>query len=501
MQKNRAGSLKPAPSPNRTDQHHDAPSENDASSGNKAADSADARPVGSAMIPQVGLGDALYLPRPRFAERRPEMPVTKPSARAYRQNDEGNAERFAEMFCDQVMYVAQWKRWHVWDGARWEYDRSGGVRRLMLNGLARARANTKGLSEDDAKKFRNFLSASEDNKNIKAALEAASVNRLLYVLPEELDSDPWLLNVMNGTIDLRTGRLRKHNPSDGITKLVPHGYYPDAEYPTFDAYIKRAMQGSDEMVRYLQRCVGYSLTGIVSEKAFFLLYGPTDTGKTRLVTMLHDLMGPDYSTKIPTSTLTVKRYAGVPNDLAKLKGARLASADEFGENQRLDVELVKKLIGGTGQLITARFMRADFFDFLPEFALWVDTNEKPTIKELDSAIYNRMHPIPFLVQIPKRPVEEGGQDKFLSEKLRDEMAGILRWAVEGCLMWQEEGLNPPDEVLLARAEYEHEENELAQFHEEYYRKVGEGRADKGRMFKLYCRWRTTTPSRRKRSTR
>jgi putative DNA primase/helicase len=218
------------------------------------------------------------------------------------------------------------------------------------------------------------------------------------------------------------------------------------------------MAGNSHLIGFLQRAVGYSLTGDTSERVLFILYGTGANGKTTLLETIRYALG-DYALRTPVITLMSRRGDAVPNDVARLKGARLVSASEFEEGRRLAEGLVKDLTGG--DTVSARFMRAEWFDFKPECKVWLGTNHKPLIRGSDNAIWDRIRLIPFNVRIPEQE-----QDKHLAQKLQLEAAGILAWAVQGCLQWQESGLDNPSEVSDATQTYRNEMDILADFIED-----------------------------------
>jgi len=264
---------------------------------------------------------------------------------------------------------------------------------------------------------------------------------------------------MNGILNLRFGRLLPHDPEYLITKLAPVFFQPDATCPTWLNFLNRIMQGNPRLIAYLQKAVGYSLTGSTVEQILQFLYGLGANGKTTFIDIIMIMLG-DYAVQTTTETLMVKKNSGIPNDLAALKGARFVAAQEVESGQRLSESLIKQLTGG--DRISARFLHAEFFEFKPQFKLWMSGNSRPIIRGGDHGIWRRMKEIPFTVQIP--PEE---QDRKLSEKLRGELPGIFNWALDGCLAWQKEGrLIPPDEVMAATENYRSEMDILGQFIED-----------------------------------
>jgi putative DNA primase/helicase len=375
---------------------------------------------------------------------------------SYWLTDLGNAERFVDTYRDRVLWCPARKSWLVWDGARWAWDERGNVRRLAHK-VARGIYKDAAHEPDEAKQreIAKFARASQNESRIGAMLNEAKP--YLAVGMDELDRDPWLINCQNGTLDLRTGKLKAHDPADRITKIVPEEYDPDAPYPRFEQFLGETLV-DEAVISFVKRYSGYTLTGITRERLLAILYGFGKNGKTTLVELLRDVMG-DYATNTDTETLLMKRYQGVGNDVAALKGARFVSAAEVEQGRRLAESKVKQL---TGQdTVSARFLFAEKFDFKPEFKLWLSTNNKPDVKGTDDAIWDRLRLIPFTQRF-----NGARQDPKLPEKLRAEMPGVLAWMVEGCLEWQEHGLGEPESVREATEQYRAEMDTLAAFIED-----------------------------------
>jgi len=371
--------------------------------------------------------------------------------------DVGNAERLVQRHGGMLRYCWPWQKWLIWDGKRWAIDTNGTIFRLAKETVkAIATEEAKAATEDS--KFTALLSWSRQSLNssrIHAMVDLARSEPGIPVQPEHLDQHPWLLNVQNGTLDLRTCELHPHRKAEYITKLAPVSFNPEATCPTWLAFLEKILP-SEPLRQFIQKAVGRSLTGDTSEKILHVCYGSGDNGKTTFLETLEAVLGTDYAVRTPTETLLVKKHDGIPNDIAKLKGARLVYASEAEQGRRLAESLIKDLTGG--DTIPARFMHGEWFTFRPEFKLWLGTNHKPVIRGTDKAIWNRVKLIPFAVTIP-----EAQQDKQLKKKLLTELDGILLWAVEGCQQWQVEGLNVPDEVKDATDGYRNEMDELGNF--------------------------------------
>ena len=299
---------------------------------------------------------------------------------------------------------------------------------------------------------------SEAKSRIQAMIDLAWSEPEIVATPEDFDRDPWLLNCQNGTIDLRTGKLREHRREDLITKLAPVQFQEHVGGEVFTRFLERIMEGKPQVANFLRRLIGYSLTGLTIEQILVILWGQGSNGKTTLLEVIEEVMG-DYAQHTPASTFMVQRGDQIRNDIARLQGARLVVATESETAKRLSESLVKSLTGGDS--VTARFLHKEYFQFRPQFTPFLMTNHKPLIFGVDHAIWRRVKLIPFTVTIPD---EE--QDKELPEKLRKELPAILSWAVMGCLEWRQVGLKEPKEVTVATEAYRSEMDVLGEFLEE-----------------------------------
>ena len=272
-------------------------------------------------------------------------------------------------------------------------------------------------------------------------------------MPEQLDTDPWLLNVQNGTIDMRTGVIRPHDRADYITRVINTDYDPDATCPQFDAFLNTIMGGDQELVEYLWRLMGYSLTGSTREQIVIIAYGHGGNGKTTLLSTIRDLLG-DYAREADADSFMEQRGGAIREDIADLDGARFVSASETRDGQRLSEALIKKMTGG--ERLRARRIYENGYEFLPQFKVWLSTNHKPTIQGTEHAIWRRIRLVPFAVTIPKPE-----QDPELPAKLRAEFPGILARAVQGCMDWLEHGIPTPQAVQEATNQYRDEMDVLS----------------------------------------
>jgi putative DNA primase/helicase len=364
-------------------------------------------------------------------------------------SEEALALRFSEQYTEDLRYVSRWGEWMRWDGMRWVADDT-----LHVFDLARrvCRAASTECSVGEKSTATRLAS-----KVTSTAVERlATADRRHAAKADQWDADAWLLNTPKGTLDLRTGEIREHRRSDYITKITAAG--PGTECPLWLHFLDRVTGGDLELQSFLQRMIGYSLTGITREHAFFFLYGTGANGKSVFLSTISGLLG-DYAKTAPASSFTASSIEQHPTDMAGLRGARFVTAIETEDGVRFAEAKIKSLTGG--DKIAARFMRCDFFEFVPELKLVIAGNHKPGLRSVDEAIRRRLHLVPFTVTIP-----EVDRDSRLSEKLRAEFPGILAWATHGCLEWQREGLKPPDAVRNATAEYLDTEDTIRRWFEE-----------------------------------
>lgn len=366
--------------------------------------------------------------------------------------DLGNAERLIEFAKGNIRFHVKAKRWLVWDGLRWQLDDEGKV--IALAGQM-VRQLRKGAEARGAEKLAKFALSSEKEARLKAMVSLAQSQPGIPVQVEALDADSMLLNVLNGTVDLRTGKLLPHEKANLITKLVPVDYSETALCPQWLAFLDRIMGGNGTLIDFLQRLSGYALTGSTREQAFFIFFGTGANGKSTFIEVLRGVFG-DYAQATDFATFLQRKSDGIRNDIARLVGARFVSAVEPEENRTLSESLLKQLTGD--DRVTARFLFKEFFEFLPSFKIVLAVNHKPNINGADHGIWRRVRLVPFTVTIP-----EAERDKDLKLKLREELAGILRWAVEGCVKWQQDGLKAPPEVTAATDDYRSEMDVMGEF--------------------------------------
>ena len=401
------------------------------------------------------------------------------------ETDTDNAERFANRFGAKVLYTPG-RGWLVYDGKRWREDDVGQVVELAKRTARLIADEFSYLQSDTARAERSaFAQQSLSKGSLDRMLDLAK--SLLAVEDARLDADPWLLNVENGTIDLRTGRREKHDPRDLLTKMAPVRADRQAKCPVFKKFLKRITGDDADLQTFIQKAVGYSLTGDMSEQVFFFVYGRGNNGKSTLVNS-----DPGYARRLRPphpdrdfARQTIRQY--IPADLARLAGARMVTAIEANVNRHLDEAKIKGMTGG--EPITARFMRQNFFQFVPEFKLWFVANDRPRVRGTDEAFWRRVRVIPLTIKIP-----EAERDPDLPTKLRAEWPGILAWAVRGCLAWQNEGLTQPSVVASATKGWQQEMDHLKNFIAEQVEIAPGFKTPASRLFDRYQKW--CVPARR-----
>jgi len=371
------------------------------------------------------------------------------------QTDLGNARRLVALHGENLRYCYAWNKWLIWDGVRWHLDETGEIERLAKSTVQAIYAEAAKAADDERKHLARWGIRSESRVRIQAMVGLARSEPGIPIRVDDFDSDPWLFNCENGTLDLRTGTLRPHRREDCITKIANVPYDPEAACPRWMAFQERITGGDQEVMTFKRRAFGSALTGDTTDQVLFIHYGTGSNGKSTELNAIRAVVG-DYGLHTPTETILVKRYDGIPNDIARLRGARYVTAIEAEAGRRLAEALIKQMTGGDP--LTARFMRAEWFDFFPTHKLFLAVNHRPVIKGTDHAIWRRIRLVPYDVVIP-----DNEQDKHLPEKLASEAAGILAWLVEGCRQWREHGLETCEAVKQATSTYKEDMDVLAAF--------------------------------------
>lgn len=378
-----------------------------------------------------------------------------------RNTDMGNAERLYQSPRAAFIRFCPALGWMLFDGNRWQAD-DDGARSLATEVIHEAiKAEITQATQSDNMQLSNELArwwrASESAAKIAGALEMFKTFSGVIVKPTSFDTNQFMLAVGNGVVDLRTGSLLPNDPDMLLSKGSTVEYNSRAKCPTWERFLNRVFDGNKELITYVQKIVGYSLSGETREQVWFFLHGSGANGKSVFVETISKMLG-SYASRAETETFMAHdRVAGAPSpDLVKLAGARFVYASETQEGRSLAVSKIKDMTGG--ETLTARALHRDPFEFRPCWKLWLSGNHKPVIKDSTVSTWRRIRLIPFLVTIP-----EEERDQNLAYKLEAELPGILAWAVQGCLAWQQDGLSAPDIVSIATREYRENQDDLGNF--------------------------------------
>jgi putative DNA primase/helicase len=364
-------------------------------------------------------------------------------------SDEGLAQAFATEHENDLRFTNAWGKWNTWDGTRWRSDDT-----LAALDLARAHCRTTASRANKARTQTYVASA----KASSAVVHLTRADRRIAMRVDQWDRDPWLLATRGGTVDLKTGITRPPDPLDYLTRSTRAA--PGGKSDLWHSALHGIFAGDTEMIDFTQRLAGYCITGSVREEKVFLFFGDGGNGKGTVIETLGFVLG-DYHTTVPLSTLLQTKHPEHPTEIAKLCGARLALASETQDGARWNAARIKLLSGG--DRLTGRFMRQDYFDFDPTHKLIVSSNQKPMLGRVDQGIKRRMVLVPFTVAFGKNGQKD---DEKLKAALREEAAGILAWAIEGCLIWQRRGLAIPRAVAMATDEYLHDQDDLTLWFDE-----------------------------------
>jgi putative DNA primase/helicase len=365
--------------------------------------------------------------------------------------DVWNADFFIKQNGNLIRFCDTLGGWFVWDGTRWKYDNN-------YNILSLAKQTVKQIfqlgKEDGDDKYIKHAIKSESEAKLRSMINL-SKSENITLKSENFDTDVFLLNLKNGIFDLQNNRLIPHNPDFYITKRIEYNYVPDSPCPEWLKFLDFIFEGDKETIDFMQRALGYSLSGSTSEHCLFILHGIGMNGKSTFLKHIFRIMG-DYAINTPSATLMEKYSDGIPNDIARLKGSRFVIALESGKSRTLAEAQIKQLTGDDP--ISARFLHKEFFDFFATFKIFFATNHKPAITGTDRGIWRRIITIPF-----DKVISEEERDVMLDDKLKNEYEGILRWMIEGFKKWQEYGLARNDKVQKATAEYRAESDIVGNF--------------------------------------
>ncbi|MBI9103775.1 MAG: hypothetical protein JEY99_15270 [Spirochaetales bacterium] len=396
--------------------------------------------------------------------------------------DTYNIKMLLEDSGKNILYCGPWKMWLVWDGNRWKKDDENEIYELASESINRMFLKSIELEKEEEERLILMEHASRNKtiRKIEALVRGATWKREIRITPNKLDTDKFLFNCQNGTIDLTCGRLKSPEREDKITRMSPIEYDPDAQCPTWLNFLSDIFLKKKETVAYVQKAAGWCLSGDVSVQAMFILYGAGANGKSTFINTIMKIMG-DYAASTPTETFMQKNGNTASNDIARLKGTRFVSAMEAERGMKLAEAIIKRLTGNDA--VSARFLYGEYFEFIPTFKIFMATNHKPKIGGMDNAIWRRIKLIPFSATFTKDQ-----QDPALPEKLEKELPGILAWMVEGCLKWFKEGLGEPPEVKHATDEYRQEMSAVESFLELCCTREEHAIIQSSHLYEAYKKW-------------
>ena len=451
--------------------------------GEEATTRAQDESEGQAIVTALSPPDALdvFSPASPLIPSRFEPEVLDVLLKA-NQTDAGNAECMVKLFGDHLRYCHTRRKWFVWDGVRWRVDdRSISLRAAVLVARARQQAAVHAEDIDARRKLFNWAVGSENYKRAGETLKMAQSLPPFATRIDQFDADPLLATVTNGTLDLRGGDFRRSRTDDFLTMQLGAEYVRGADAPRWRQFLDEVFGGDEELIDYVQRAVGYSLSGETSEQVLFLCYGHGANGKSVFLGVLSQLLG-DYAGAASFETFDAGRRSEASNDLAGLKGKRLVTVIETEEDRRLAEAKVKAVTGE--DVISCRFLYGEYFTYRPQFKIWMAMNHKPAIRGTDRGIWRRIRVVPFTQSF------EGREDRALKAKLHAELSGILNWALEGLTKWRESGLSLPKAVQDATEEYRRESDSVGLWIEERTYKAAAAHLKAGNAYQDYSEWAT-----------
>ncbi len=398
-------------------------------------------------------------------------------------DDTGNADRFIDRYGHLYKHSYITNKFYIYDGQKWKVDDRGAIRKLideMIENIKNEKVlHSEDVTEEEAReafqKYYKKTRGTQSKKNI--------MNELMHrktVTPDEFDNDDMLLNVANGYVDLTSRELYKHDINRMFSQIANTDYSEKMQPSVWLDFLNDIFAGDKEVIRYIQKALGYSLTGSTREQIMFILFGKGRNGKSIFVETIAEILG-DYSNNMQAKSLMVKKNDNVNTDIARLSKARFVTSSEPNEGFRFDEGLIKQITGG--DKVTARFLYAEEFEYTPKFKIWVSTNHKPIIRGTDDGIWRRLVLIPFDVQIPEEKV-----DKDLKYKLLREAPAILNWMAEGAYMWMREGLELPEKLKASSKAYRTEMDVIEQFIEDECKRVDDGRVKANELYSVYKNW-------------
>jgi putative DNA primase/helicase len=406
----------------------------------------------------------------------------KAQRKAFPLTEAGDAEHFADLFGDRVRYDHRRGRWLIFSGHRWVPEDDGALHRLALNAIRQRQGDALALDDrSDREQLIKWAIDGESRRRIENMLALSKSVLPISDAGDSWDLNPWLLGVTNGVVDLQTGILRAGRPDDRITMATRVAFSSTGTAPRWEQTIREIFKDDEEMIRYVHRALGYSVTGDCREECLFMNYGDGANGKGTLINTVRWVLG-EYADNLSFSALEQhdRKGGSASPELAKLPGKRFVTASESSDAVRLDEGRIKTLTGRDA--LTARSLYGNEFTFEPNAKFWLSTNHKPRVGDDSEGFWRRMHLLPYLQSFIDR------EDRKLKDALRAEAAGILRWLVQGCRLWQDHGLNPPTIVRAATADYRRESELLTPFFDACCEVVGGAKVKALDLYEAYQRW-------------
>ena len=376
-------------------------------------------------------------------------------------SDAGNARALVLLFGEQLRYDHQRKKWFIWNNHYWKVDQDGEIERFALRmQKERLKAAIRITNKDQRNAQISWSQKSDSRQKVNNAIEMAKSMIPIASTIDKFDYNPMLLGCKNGVIDLKAGDFRDGNPVDMISLNTNIDYDVQAQCPRWKQFLDEIFQDNFELIDFIKKAVGYSLTGLTESQCLFILYGTGSNGKTVFIEVISKLLG-DYAFTASFQTFESSKYDSqkIRNDIAALKSKRLVTASEVKERSKLNEARIKSLTGG--DTLNARFLYGEEFNFIPTHKIWLSVNHKPNVSDMSYAFWRRIRLIPF-----ERTFKKEEADQKLIYKLNKELPGILKWAIEGCLQWQMEGLEPPQKIEDATKKYKSEVDIINQFIED-----------------------------------
>lgn len=398
----------------------------------------------------------------------------------YEFNDMGNADRFMALHGKDVFYLEDRSSFAIWQEKKWELDSptliDGLAQSVAIKTLEAANSLPPTYMRERYIKHAKHMANTSSRKSMVETVKPRVVTKTA-----DFDTEELLVNCENGTFNIEDGTLQKHNKQNHITALIPYNYNTEASCPIFKKFLSAICGNDDKLIRFLQRALGYSLTGSTKEQCFFIAHGSGANGKSTLLELVRELIG-DYGATSPISTFIAdNKQSSIPNDIARLRGKRFVLASEGNIDQPLDAARIKRISGGDTE--TARFLHKEFIEFKPQCKLWFVTNHLPKINGNDPALARRIHVIPFNVTFKPEDM-----DKELPFKLRSEKEGILAWLIEGAVVWNKNGLHPPETVINASMQYIKDMDHIQQFLDDCIDFEEGSKITKSEMYCVYKSW-------------